>query len=123
MIKAAWTGSGNSTNKAYPEKQQEFLTQELEPRLEETKTSQLGIELLFLPPYSPNLNRIERLWKFVKKECLYSKYYETFTALKQAIENCLAEVAGKFKERLTSLLTLNFQTFENVSLWPLAVDY
>ena len=92
------------------------MTQELEPRLEETKTSQLGIELLFLPPYSPNLNRIERLWKFVKKECLYSKYYETFTAFKQAIENCLAEVAGNFKERLTGLLTLNFQTIEKVSL-------
>jgi len=38
----------------------------------------LGIELLFLPPYSPNLNLIERLWKFVKKECLYSKYYLEF---------------------------------------------
>ena len=35
----------------------------------------LGIELLFLPPYSPNLNLIERFWKFVKKQCLYSKYY------------------------------------------------
>jgi len=34
----------------------------------------LGIELLYLPAYSPNLNLIERLWKFVKKQCLYSKY-------------------------------------------------
>ena len=33
----------------------------------------LGIELLYLPAYSPNLNLIERLWKFVKKQCLYSK--------------------------------------------------
>ena len=31
----------------------------------------LGIELLYLPAYSPNLNLIERLWKFVKKQCLY----------------------------------------------------
>ena len=38
----------------------------------------LGIELLYLPPYSPNLNLIERLWKFVKKKCLYAKYYEEF---------------------------------------------
>ena len=37
--------------------------------------AKLGIELLFLPPYSPNFNVIERLWKFVKKKCLYSKYY------------------------------------------------
>ena len=35
---------------------------------------ELGIELLYLPPYSPNLNLIERLWKFVKKKCLYAKY-------------------------------------------------
>jgi hypothetical protein len=29
----------------------------------------LQIELLYLPAYSPNLNLIERLWKFVKKQC------------------------------------------------------
>ena len=31
----------------------------------------LKIELLYLTAYSPNLNLIERLWKFVKKQCLY----------------------------------------------------
>jgi transposase len=40
---------------------------------------ELKIDLLFLPPYSPNLNLIERLWKFVKKECLYSIYYDSFS--------------------------------------------
>jgi transposase len=40
-----------------------------------TCAKRLEIELLFLPTYSPNLNLIERLWKFVKKKCLYSKYY------------------------------------------------
>lgn len=78
--------------------------------------AELHIELLFLPPYSPNLNLIERLWKFVKKQCLYSRYYEKFADFKQAIEDCLAAVSSTFKEQLTSLLTLNFQTFENVSL-------
>jgi len=43
------------------------------------QTSKLfDIELLYLPPYSPNLNLIERMWKFVKKKCLYSKYYSDF---------------------------------------------
>ena len=78
--------------------------------------AELGIELLFLPPYSPNLNLIERLWKFVKKECLYSRYYETFELFKKAITGCLAEAQGKHKQALSSLLTLNFQTFQNVTL-------
>lgn len=76
----------------------------------------LKIELLFLPPYSPNLNLIERLWKFVKKECLYSKYYETFGSFKKAIMDCLSDTQGKHKQKLSSLLTLNFQTFEYETL-------
>jgi len=36
------------------------------------------IELVFLPPYSPNLNLIERYWKFFKKKVLYNQYYPTF---------------------------------------------
>ena len=38
----------------------------------------LGIELLYLPAYSPHLNLIERFWKFVKKQCLYSTGLWTF---------------------------------------------
>lgn len=72
----------------------------------------LGLELLFLPPYSPNLNLIERLWKFVKKQCLYSTYYDKFDQFKEAISDCLENASVKHKEELNSLLTLNFQTFE-----------
>ena len=39
---------------------------------------ELNIELLYLPAYSPNLNLIERFWKFVKKNCLNSIYYKDF---------------------------------------------
>jgi transposase len=72
----------------------------------------LQIELLYLPPYSPNLNLIERLWKFVKKTCLYSKYYAHFTDFKQAISDCLTQTHTTYKQELDSLLTLNFQTFK-----------
>jgi transposase len=48
-------------------------------RLVTAHAARLGVELLFLPPYAPNLNLIERLWKFVKKECLYSYYSEERT--------------------------------------------
>jgi transposase len=72
----------------------------------------LGIELLYLPPYSPNLNLIERLWKFVKKKCLYSKYYENFALFKEAITDCLGKVETEYKKELETLLTLNFQDFK-----------
>jgi transposase len=75
----------------------------------------MGIEILFLPTYSPNLNLIERLWKFVRKECLYANYYEHFELFKQAIEHCLSETTGLHKSALSSLLTLEFQTFQSAT--------
>ncbi len=72
----------------------------------------LGIELCFLPPYSPNLNLIERLWKFVCKQCLYSHYYADFPAFQAAITRCLSQTHSTYKADLDSLLALNFQRFE-----------
>ena len=60
----------------------------------------LGIDILFLPPYSPNLNLSERLWKFTKKKCLYSQYYETFCEFKEAIDDCLNKVKSVCKEHV-----------------------
>jgi transposase len=74
--------------------------------------NRLKIELCFLPTYSPNLNLIERLWRFVKKECLYSIYYPSFKPFKTAIENCLENTHTTHKSALDSLLTLRFQLFE-----------
>lgn len=47
------------------------------------KTSQ--VELHFLPPYSPNLNPIERLWKWMKERVIYNTYYEHFEEFKAAV--------------------------------------
>lgn len=80
--------------------------------------AELKIELLYLPSYSPNLNLIERLWRFVKKEVLFCRYYEDFGRFKAAIVACLEGVEGKHKKAIASLLTLNFQTFENPQLLP-----
>lgn len=74
--------------------------------------AKLEIELCFLPPYSPNLNLIERLWKFVKKQCLYSTYYATFMPFKTAISTCLSQTHTTHKSALDSLLTLRFQRFD-----------
>lgn len=72
----------------------------------------LEIELLFLPSYSPNLNLIERLWKFVKKGCLNSRYYPDFVSFHTTIAAFLEEMNQKHQKELESLLTHNFQTFE-----------
>jgi transposase len=77
---------------------------------------QLNIELLYLPSYSPHLNLIERLWKFVKKECLYSKYYHDYKQFENAIVECLKNANTEHKNKLTSLITWNFQSFKNVQI-------
>ncbi len=76
----------------------------------------LEIELLYLPSYSPNLNLIERLWKFVKKQCLYSKYYEDFTLFQAAISNCVETAHITHAKELNSLLTVHFQSFKKAQV-------
>jgi len=74
----------------------------------------LNIELLFLPSYSPNLNIIERLWKWAKKDCLNCKYYENFVSFKEAINKTLDKVGNYSAEKeLKTLLALNFQIYDN----------
>jgi transposase len=73
----------------------------------------VGIELLFLPAYSPNLNLIERLWKLTKKRCLTNRYYEDFDKFVEGIDRCLDSFATTLRDEVSSLLTLNFQFFGN----------
>lgn len=77
-----------------------------------TVAKSLGIHLLFLPPYSPNLNIIERLWKFTKKKILYAKYYEKPTAFHLAIENFFKNVNQNHSDELKTVLSLKFQIFD-----------
>jgi transposase len=69
------------------------------------------IELIFLPPYSPNLNLIERLWKHFRKKILYNKYYETFEEFKFECKLFFKNIK-KYKNELSSLLQDNFQLFQ-----------
>jgi transposase len=77
---------------------------------------QLGITLLFLPSYSPNLNLIERLWKFIKRRALYGRYHPTFADFQAAIQETIDGLPTIHAQPLKTLMTLNFQRFENVSL-------
>ncbi len=65
------------------------------------------LQLIFLPPYSPNLNLIERLWKFYKKKILYNKYYETFDEFKKRTKDFFDNIAD-YSTELKSLLRDNF---------------
>ena len=76
----------------------------------------LGITLLFLPSYSPNLNLIERLWKFIKRRALYGQYHPSFTDFQAAIQDTIDQLSTTQAPRLETLMTLNFQQFKNVSL-------
>jgi len=80
--------------------------------LVKTLAASLGIELLYLPSYSPNLNLIERLWKFVKKECLGCRVLPTYEAFTQAIDDCLAKLNTRHKRQMRTLLNLEFQLFD-----------
>jgi transposase len=69
------------------------------------------IKIRFLPGYSPNLNLIERLWKFFKKKTLYNKYYETFEDFLSACKRFF-RCRTKYREELRSLLAENFKQYK-----------
>lgn len=82
-------------------------------RLVESCAKKFNINLVFLPPYSPNLNLIERLWKLMKKEALAGKYYATKQEFEAAVVGFLDRLnEGEYEEQITSLLTTNFQTLD-----------
>jgi transposase len=65
------------------------------------------IKLLFLPSYAPNLNLIERLWKYMKKELMRNQYYEKFSDFKNAVSHFF-ENLSQHKDKLSTLLTMKF---------------
>ena len=79
----------------YSKKVQEFL-----------KTSK--IQLVFLPSYSPNLNLIERLWRFFKKKVLYNTYYEKVTHFREACIKFFSNIDSYWME-LNSLMSGGFE--------------
>lgn len=76
------------------------------------KARELGIELLFLPPYSPNLNLIERFWKYVKKSCLTNHTFSDFSQFQTAIDSCIENAFKEHANELKTILAPNFQIIE-----------
>ena len=72
----------------------------------------LGIELVYIPPYSPNLNLIERLWKFVKGE-LRTKYYDNFGLFRSKINSIIDSTDKDCKCSMDKLIGDNVQLFDD----------
>ena len=70
-----------------------------------------------LPAYSPNLNLIERLWKFLRKKAL-NRWHETFEAMQEAVSEVLDHL-GRYRPELDSLMTEEFHILKDEEL-PLA---
>jgi transposase len=73
--------------------------------------------LVFLPAYSPNLNLIERLWKFLRKKAL-NRWHETFEAMQEAVAEVLDHL-DRYHPELDSLMTEEFHILKDEEL-PLA---
>lgn len=74
--------------------------------------SKSKIKMHYLPSYSPNLNLIERLWKFFKKKVIYNKYYENFDLFKYTVMQFFEDI-DLYNKELKMLMTANFQLFDS----------
>ena len=72
------------------------------------EATKLGITLHFMPPYTPNLCLIERLWKFFKKNVIHNHYYESFDLFYQSIDSFFSHW-DDYLPQLRSLFSLNFE--------------
>lgn len=82
--------------------------------VDQTK-AQAGVtfDLKYLPAYSPNLNLIERLWKFVRKEALQT-WHESFEKMQEAVAGVLDHLPD-YKEQLRTLMTERFHLTPDLS--------
>ena len=87
-------------------------------KLVTTYAQEVGVEIIFLPSYSPNLNLIERVWKFVKAEVLNAAYISTFDEFKALIDDCISKLETVHLYRMQTLITGRFQMFD-VPTWEI----
>jgi len=80
-------------------------------KLDEFLTSS-RIKVHYLPPYSPNLNPIERLWKILRENTVYNRYYETSVTFFQAIRGFFLEGIPKLTDILKYRINDKFQVID-----------
>jgi transposase len=84
------------------------------PVVKEWLSRHRQFHLVFLPAYSPNLNLIERLWKFLRKKAL-NRWHETFEAMQDAVGEVLDHL-DRHRPELDSLMTEEFHILEDEEL-------
>ena len=87
-----------------------YKNKELTEWIKGTKITQI-----FLPPYSPNLNLIERLWRFLRKKVINTEFYRTKELFREAINKFFNNIE-QYKSELETLLTLNFRLANSQSI-------
>jgi len=75
--------------------------------------SELDIHLEYIPPYSPNLNLIERVWKFTKGE-LRSKYFDNFALFRERIDAIIESTEKENKAKIDGLIGEKVQLFDDM---------
>ncbi len=73
------------------------------------------LKTVFLPTYSPNLNLIERLWRFFHQKVTNNRYFETFEEFRETTVKFFKNL-DNYQEELKTLLTDNFQLVPNLKL-------
>jgi transposase len=74
--------------------------------------NQLGIHHIYIPPYSPNLNLIERFWKYVKSG-LRTKYYDKFDVFQERIDSIVNNADKKDRAIIDRLIGEKVQFFDD----------
>lgn len=74
---------------------------------------ELSIALEYIPPYSPNLNLIERVWKFAKGE-LRSKYYGDFESFREKIDSVICSTSESNKTKIDKLIGKGIQLYHDI---------
>jgi transposase len=87
-----------------------YKNKELKEWIQGTKIIQV-----FLPPYSPNLNLIERLWRFLRKKVINTEFYRTKELFREAIDKFFKNIANH-KAELETFLTLKFRLINSQSI-------
>ena len=77
------------------------------------KSSKYNIKLVHLPPYSPNLNPTERLWKVMNEKVRNNIFFNSALEFRESINNFFKKVLPKIGSNLDSLINDNFQSLNN----------